>query len=129
MGRQKIPTNILEMRGSYSNHPERKKDRENEFKPESLGEAPDHLNADHKQIWHEIVSSVPPATIGRSDRIALETLSKLVFIMRFDFENMTGGELGRLETMLARFGLTPSDRSKVIVKPATTPENDPWANI
>ena len=42
-------------------------------------------------------------------------LCKLIHEMRTNFENMQTAKLTRLETLLGKFGLTPSDRSKIVV--------------
>ncbi len=117
MGRPRTPTNVLNLKGSFNSHADRKRARENEPKPEEIEEAPDSLDDDHKVIWYEILESIPVGVIGQSDALALEMLTKLIYIMRYDFSNMSGVQLGRTESLFARFGMTPSDRSKVSVPP------------
>lgn len=58
---------------------------------------------------------IPDGVIGKSDAIALETLIKLIYQMRTDFEGMQPAKLTRLETLLGKFGMTPSDRLKISV--------------
>lgn len=113
MGRPKTPTAIKEARGSFRNHPERRPD--GEMVPlEGIGPAPDTLIVE-AYIWDEIVGLMPAGVLGSTDRIALETTCKLIFKMRHDFDNMTAAQLGKLETFLSRFGMTPSDRSKIVL--------------
>lgn len=110
---QIVPTAIKEARGSYKNHPERR--NENEMQPlGGIGPAPDHAGA-YAETWDEIVKAMPPGVLGNTDRIAIEMLCKLVVKMRFDFEHMNAAEMTRLETLLARFGMTPADRTKITV--------------
>lgn len=113
MGRHALPTSIKEARGSYKNHPERRPD--GELQPlEGIGPAPDSLVVE-AFIWDEVVEMLPAGVLGNTDRVALETMCKLIFKMRFDFDNMTAAQLGKLETFLARFGMTPADRSKIVM--------------
>ncbi len=127
MARPRTPLNIIKMRGSDKVNPGRFKDRENQMQPESIGRVPNHLKPEYKKIWKEIANHLPAGTIAATDRIALETLCKLIFVMRFDFENMTAAQLGKLESLLGRFGMTPSDRSKVIVPKKT--ESSAWDEL
>lgn len=53
--------------------------------------------------------------LGEADRLALETLTRLVYVMRSDFEEMSAAKLSQLSTMLGKFGMTPSDRTKIVV--------------
>ena len=127
MGRPRIPLNIIKMRGGDKHDPARFKDRQNEMQPESLGRVPTNLEPEYKSIWKEIVGALPDNTIGKTDRIALETLCKLTHQMRTDFENMDTAKLTRLETLLGKFCMTPSDRSKITVPPKK--EHSAWDDI
>ena len=128
MPRPATPTNVLELRGAYQNHPERKKQRKHEPEITPLSAPPKNLSVDERKIWREIIKRVPEGVIGDSDGIALETLTKLVYIMRHDFDGMTAAQLNKLETMLGRFGMTPSDRTKIVVKKEEK-QDDPWADL
>lgn len=120
MGRHALPTSIKEARGSFKNHPERRPD--GEFVPTGgIGPAPDSLVVE-AEIWDEIVGTLPAGILGDTDRVALETMCKLIFKMRYDFDNMTAAQLGKLETFLARFGMTPADRTKIVM-PKAKPKN------
>ncbi len=128
MARPATPTNILEMRGAYKNHPERKKDRNSEPEVSPIKRVSKYLTKEEKVIWKEILGYMPEGVIGISDTPALETLCKLIYIMRFNFNDMTAAQLNKLETLLGRFGMTPSDRTKIVVKKTET-KSDPWADL
>lgn len=120
MALTRVPTAIKEARGSFKNHPERRPD--GEMMPlGGIGPAPLSLTVE-AEIWDEVVGLMPPGVLGNTDRLALETMCKLIFKMRYDFDNMTAAQLGKLETFLARFGMTPCDRTKIIV-PKGKPSN------
>jgi hypothetical protein len=53
--------------------------------------------------------------LGEADRLALETLCRLVVEMRTDFKEMTAAKLTQMSNLLGRFGMTPSDRTKIVV--------------
>lgn len=120
MGARTQPTAIKEARGSFKNHPERRPD--GEMQPlEGIGPAPATLVVEF-EIWDELVEMMPAGVLGNTDRVALETLCKLVFKMRHDFDRMTAAQLGKLESLLSRFGMTPSDRTKIVM-PKGKPKN------
>ena len=128
MTRPATPTNILEMRGAYEKNPQRRKDRKNEPEISPIKGIPRTLNADEKKIWKEIVARVHEGVIGDSDAIALETLTRLVYRMRFDFDGMSAAHLGQMVVLFGRFGMTPSDRTKIVVKKKED-NQDPWADL
>lgn len=120
MARHTTPTAIKEARGSFKNHPERRPG--GEFTPEmGIGPAPASLVVE-AEIWDEVVQLLPGGVLGNTDRVALEIMCKLIFKMRYDFDNMTAAQITRLETLLARFGMTPADRTKIVI-PKGKPKN------
>jgi phage terminase small subunit len=81
-----------------------------------IGPAPKHLNPKQRAIWDEIVGMSCPGVLGESDRIALEMLCRLVHDMR-DYSNLfNAARYTQLSGMLGRFGMTPSDRTRIVVK-------------
>lgn len=120
MGRPATPTAIKEARNSFKKHPERRPDGEM-MPTEGIGPAPESLVVE-AEIWDEVVEMMPVGVLGNTDRIALETMCKLIFKMRYDFDAMTAAQLGKLETLLGRFGMTPSDRTKITM-PKGKPKN------
>jgi phage terminase small subunit len=114
MAANKKPTALRELQGTAN----RNKHRDNQDQPvitRGIGPAPKHLNDDQKKIWDEIVSGMYAGVLGEADRLALETLTRLVYVMRRDFEKMSAAKLSQLSTMLGKFGMTPSDRTKIVV--------------
>ncbi|MGF2734833.1 hypothetical protein [Marinobacter sp. DUT-1] len=119
MPRPRKPAKIQEI-SAWKKNPQRRRE---EFEPvDDIGPAPDSLTVEF-EIWEEIAGMVPPGVLGSSDRIALEALCRLIFKMRYDFDNMSAAQLGRLENLLGKFGLTPSDRSRVMLRQNEKPKN------
>jgi hypothetical protein len=116
MGRSHVPTAILDAKGSFLKHPDRK--RPNEPKSDRpLGAPPKHLNAELKQIWKEIAKRLLPGVATVADRDAFEMMVRLTAQMRNEtVENPFPGVLrGNLITLWSRFAMTPADRCKVSV--------------
>ncbi|WP_303288237.1 hypothetical protein [Marinobacter sp. SS8-8] len=119
MPRPRKPAKIQEI-SAWKKNPQRRRE---EFEPvDDVGKAPQWLAVEY-EIWEELVAMLPPGILGSSDRVALEALCKLIFKMRHDFDNMSAAQLGRLENLLGKFGLTPADRSRVMVRGSEKPRN------
>lgn len=117
------PTALRELQGTIKDHPGRQ--NKNEPSPaRGIGPPPSHLDSHHSEIWDEIVSNMYAGVLGEADRVALETLSRLVHEMRTNFEEMTAAKLSQLSTLLGRFGMTPSDRTKIVVPKGKNDEDD-----
>jgi|SRR5581483_5128455 len=127
MPQPRVPTAILEARGAYDNHPERKKNREHEPVPTAaVGNAPKHFTSEQKKIWREFVRIVPPGVLFNSDRWLLETL---VILKTKEREGtITDTARSQMIGCLAKLGMTPADRSKVQATPGPGKEEkqSPW---
>ena len=114
MARPRKPTATLELTGAYKKNSQRR----HEFEPkpgDGPGEPPLTMDFDQQEIWREIINQCEPGVFGPSDRMALEIVTKLFWEFRFKYDDFTAAKLNRLETFLARFGMTPADRSRVAV--------------
>jgi phage terminase small subunit len=110
MGRPTQPSAISDAKGYYLKHPERKPvDEPVVTKP--LGGPPKHLTDDEKKLWREFAKMVPYGVAKFSDRWAVEKLVRLFAKERRGIIRVAEG--GQLLTLFAKFGLTPSDRTKV----------------
>lgn len=63
-----------------------------------------------------------PGVMGMSDRPTMEIMARLFCRFRYgDYEKdsplpaLNGAELSRLDSLLGRYGMTPSDRSKIVL--------------
>lgn len=116
MGRNRTPTAVLEMRGAFVKHPERRKARANEPRPlGTIGEPPQHLSSEQSGAWRELVLHSAPGVLKNCDRFFLEVTASLLADLR-------AGKLGargvtQLIACLSKLGMTPADRSKVQAEP------------
>ncbi len=113
-----LPTAILDAKGSYLRHPDRKREAE-PTTDAPLGNPPERLSAEHKALWHELAAEVLPGVAKQSDRTAFELLVKMTKRMRDD-ELKNTAEMTQLISLLGRFALTPADRARVLVNSKPT---------
>ena len=126
MARPRTPTNVLDARGSFKKHPERKRQDAEASGP--LAAAPDHINGAVLHAWNEIVDSAPLDVLTNSDRISLEIAANLLAQFRNNPIEFTAAKLVRLEALLGKFGMTPADRAKVGGK-KEAPKGNPFADL
>jgi len=111
MSRPRTPTNVLDARGAFDKNPNRRR-----VDPKSAGRLKPpgkHLDDERRVIWREIVKMVPEGVITQSDRLMLEIAVELTWEFRQSPLDFTAARLTRLEAILGKFGLSPSDRAKV----------------
>lgn len=112
MARPRTPTNVLELRGAFKRHPERKRDEEP--KPsQAIGECPDRLDAGERAAWDEIVATCCPGVLTNADRLAVELAARLLAELWDTGREFSVARMTRLHSILGSLGMTPSDRSKV----------------
>lgn len=112
MARPRKPTALHVLTGSIDHDPGRFADRAGEPQDDRpLGPPPESLRPAQRAAWMEIDRLAP--WLAQADRIAVEVAATLVARFRIDPGTMPPALYTRLETMLGRLGLTPSDRSKV----------------
>ena len=114
MANRQKPQALRELHGTA----DRNKHRTNQEQPiaeRGIGPATNELNKAEQKIWDEVVGHCYAGVMKSGDRIALETMCRLIHEMRTNFADMTASKLTQLTNMLGRFGLTPSDRTKIIV--------------
>ncbi|MFJ2989964.1 hypothetical protein ACIPF8_19025 [Collimonas sp. NPDC087041] len=128
MARPRTPSNVLQMRGAFDKNPKRGRERDGEPEPNGeIGDPPDGMSDGAKKCWFEIVGLLAPGVLCRSDRLSLEMAAELLAQMRDMKWMVPAAVLTRYETLIGKFGMTPSDRSKVSV-PKTQTAN-PFAKL
>lgn len=108
------PTALREIQGTAHQN----KHRQNGDQPipeQPLAGPPTHLTERQQQIWLELRGIMYQGVLGQADAIAMELLCRMVEEMRHNFDSMNAAKLTQLSTLLGRFGMTPSDRTKVVV--------------
>lgn len=79
MARPRTPSNILELRGAFKNHPERRRkdlDGAGPFDPHPPATLPQELVS----AWNEVVQQVNPAVLTASDSTSVEIMARLLLI-------------------------------------------------
>lgn len=126
MARPRTPTNVLDARGAFRKHPERKREDAKSAGP--LSAAPRHLTPDVLKAWKELAKFAPLEVLTDSDRLALEIAANLLAQFRTDPVEFPATKLVRLEALLGKFGMTPADRAKVGGK-KEAPKGNPFADL
>lgn len=106
------PTATLEASGAFLKNPNRKRDAEPNT-GRGIGPAPAHLDDLQRAAWDEVVSSCAAGVFQSSDRPMMEVLSVHLAEFRKDPAGFGFKRTQVLVQLLARCGMTPSDRSKV----------------
>ena len=127
MGLNRTPTAILESRGSFIGHKNRKEARAGEpVVTKRLGSPPKTFTDEQKKLWREFAKIVPPGVATYADRWAVEIV--VCAMAKFRAGTISGTETGHLTSLLSRFGLTPADRSRVVATLAPAPDDD-WSDL
>jgi hypothetical protein len=96
-----------------------------------LGYAPRHLKPPQKKVWYELAGIVPPNLVEACDRWAFELL--VCLMCKFRSGAAKAGEVTQIANLLARLGMTPSDRDRVNPRnpriPPTPKPADPYAEF
>ena len=121
MGAHKKPQEIRELHGTA----DRNKHRDNQNQPadtRGIGPAPDHFTELQSDTWDYLVSVMFAGVLKISDRPTMEMMTVLFYRFRHgDYEEnsvcpaLNGVELSRLDSLMGRYGMTPSDRTKIVV--------------
>ena len=127
MARPRKPTELHALNGTLDHNPARFADRANEPKDDRpLGPPPDRMKPDERAAWMEIDRLAP--WLSGADRLAVEVAAALMASFRLAGVQYTPPALlARLESMLGKLGLTPSDRSKVSAADAAKPSGNRFA--
>jgi hypothetical protein len=128
MGAHKKPMELRKLQGTS----ERNKQRQNKDAPpvvRGIGPAPKYFTEAESEVWDYFVSIMFVGVLSETDRPSLEIMSKLLYRFRHGEHDkeavivqLNGAELSRLDSLIARYGMTPSDRQK-IVQPKTEDSN------
>lgn len=113
MARPRKPSNVLEMAGAFKKNPDRRRAREQEPEPAGdIGDPPEFLDEVERGCWIELVSLCHEGVLCAADRPFMEYGARVWAQLRNSGE--IDPKLGiRFETVCARLGMTPADRSKV----------------
>lgn len=95
----------------------------NEPKPiGKIGAAPEHLTANQKKLWSELVKFAAPGVLTSADRHHIEATVYLLEEIRTG-ANRAASMFSIFERHLAKIGGNPSDRTRISLD-QETPENE-----
>ena len=129
MPARKKSLTLLKLSGGLKAHPTRYKDRTDLAScPDGIGEPPSQISVSRKHLWAEIVAQLPVGHLQSADRLLLEIVTHLMSRQRNRRVLITKGEISLLLNALSKLGLTPVDRSRVIipVKPKASVYGAGW---
>jgi hypothetical protein len=112
MSRPRTPSNVLDARGAFKKNPNRARPDEPSSEGE-IGDPPERFTEDQRAAWGDFARTCHAGVLGGADRIALEIAAVLLADFRVNPADFPAAKLARLDSLLGRFGMTPSDRSKV----------------
>jgi hypothetical protein len=106
MGRNRIPTAVLELRGAFMRNPNRRR----KFEPlvtTALPEPRPSLPKPVRLAWLEMQSR--GYWLTSADRFLVEIAATLM--ARYRFEEMKSGDVSQLIQLLGKIGFSPKERS------------------
>ncbi len=115
MPRRRTDTNVLRLRGAVRKNPARYVDRQQEPVPQRpLGLPLNGMTVAEITAWNDVVDACEPGVLWRRDRLVVETAARILAMVRTDgIKNVSPALVSRLEALLSKMGLTPSDASRV----------------
>jgi phage terminase small subunit len=125
MARPRQPAQILELRGAYKAHPERRR-QDAEGAGEFNREPPEHLRPDVARAWRYVVSRLPLIALTSSDEVCVEQAARVLsnlWAMEQRMGDLCGSlsEFKALNDALARWlgllGMTPASRANFAAAP------------
>lgn len=129
MGRPRTATSVLTLKGAFEKNPQRFAARVDE--PEAkgpIGPAPDYFEPNEVEAWNYLVGIAPDGVLGDCDRGHMEVAARLFAFQRtVPISEVSDGKLSRLDSMLGKMGLNPSERSKV--KAPKAPPQNPFSQL
>lgn len=112
--RTRTPTAVLEARGSFTRHPERRRERQDEPRPDTpLGNPPKRLSEAEKTAWREMQAE--GFWLTSADAMMVEIAANLMSQQRTGQIDNPARTL--LVSTLIKLGFGPTERAKMKVMP------------
>lgn len=114
MAGPRTPTAVLEFKGAFKKHPERR--RKGEPQPKTpIGQPPKHMTVEAKKAWREIVKQCHPGVLTGMDRLTLEVIAGGIAKLRGN-PKAPASERKTIVDLLGKFGMNPADRTRISIK-------------
>jgi hypothetical protein len=132
-GGERKSTATLVLSGAISHNPEKYASRLLEpgggLRP--IGDPPRGLTKAELLCWHEILATCHAGTVFEEDRFVVEEFAKVLAAMKNrKSKKIDAATYARFFKLVAMFGLSPADRSRVSVQPGTGyDENNPFSGL
>lgn len=110
MGRPRTPSNVLDARGAFKKHPERRREDLPGVGEFNSSMPPPNLDQSLVPAWREIVSQINPICLTASDYISIETMARLLTMFRAMPDKSIATELRH---WFAQYGMTAVGRTKI----------------
>ena len=124
MARPRKPTAIHVLKGTAEKHPDRMRARGNEPQPQGgIGPCPEKLGPKVAEAWDSLVEGCAPGVLTSMDRVAMQLAASLLARFWAGPLECDIKVVGRLHSLLGSMGMTPADRSKVVVAKEQKREN------
>jgi hypothetical protein len=109
VGRPRTPSNVLDMRGAFKKHPERKRED-----LEGVGAFDPHPPQDFPQplvpYWRKVVRQINPIVLTASDYSSIEIMARLTAQFELTSDKSIATELRQ---WFAQYGMTAVGRTKL----------------
>ena len=109
MARHKTPSNVLDLKGSYKKHPERRNNEEPEGLPLD-SKPPKYFDKEHVKHWNDLISRIPDGVVTNSDYYLLVIGAAILAEIEETQGHLPNERIAKFVTISAKLGLTPSDR-------------------
>lgn len=118
MGNPRKPTAILKASGALHHDKKRYADRAKEPKPNrGIGKPPAGMSEAAQKEWRTIVREMADGVLMSSDRSILRVLATLLAQFYEDPVEFPPGKLTAIGRLAGQLGMTPVDRTRIIVAP------------
>jgi hypothetical protein len=108
-GRPPTPAKVLEMRGAFKKHPERRREDLDGVGPFD-STPPTHLDQALVPYWREVVQQINPIVLTASDSMSIEVMAGLLQQWRVMKDKAIATELRQ---WFAQYGLTAVGRARL----------------
>lgn len=119
MSRPRTATAILDARGAFKKHPERKRTdpKVSDPFPET---APETLTPLQVKWWHRVREMIPKGVLTGADQLTVRVCACLAAEYERSPDDMPTARIAQMRGFMGELGLSPSARAKL----ATKPEDD-----